>query len=150
MDKGIINNEVKVEILSRIENVAIARAIGVSFLVNINPPISFVNEFKTVISEAVTNAIVHGYENRTNKYVYLSISYDDDYVYLTVEDKGVGIDNIETAKEPLYTTKIDEERAGLGFTIMEVFTDLMEISSTPGKGTLLSFKKKYQRGENNG
>ncbi len=149
MDSLIKNNEVRLEILSKIENVVFARAVSVSFLVNINPTVSFINEFKTVISEAVTNAIVHGYENRTNKYVYITISYDDDFVYLEVEDKGIGIENIEEAREPLFTTKLAEERAGLGFTIMEVFTDSMEIASKVGVGTKLSFKKRYQSGESN-
>lgn len=143
MDNVTKINEVKLEILSKIENIVFARAASTSFLVNINPTVSFINEFKTVISEAVTNAIVHGYENRTNKYVYITLSYDNEYVYLTVEDYGIGIKNIDEAREPLFTTKLAEERAGLGFTIMEVFTDSMEIASEVGKGTKLTFKKKY-------
>lgn len=143
-------NEVKFEILSKIENIVFARTATTSFLVNINPTISFINEFKTVVSEAVTNAIVHGYENRTNQYVYITLSYDNNYVYLMVEDKGIGIKNIEEAREPLFTTKLAEERAGLGFTIMEVFTDSMEVISVVGKGTTLLFKKKYRDDEIDG
>lgn len=137
-------NEVKFEVLSKIENIVFARTAATSFLVNINPTISFINEFKTVVSEAVTNAIVHGYENRTNQYVFITLSYDNSYVYLTIKDNGIGIKNIDEAREPLFTTKLAEERAGLGFTIMEVFTDSMEVESVVGKGTTLVFKKKYR------
>lgn len=143
----MMNNNVKIKMLSKLENIAFARTICSSFLINLNPTITFIDELKTVISEAVTNAIVHGYENRTNKEVSIEIEYDDQYVYLKVEDSGVGIENIDQAKEPLFSSKFSEERAGLGFTIMEIFTDSMMIESTLGKGTKLEFKKKYRKEE---
>ena len=99
---------------------------------------------KTVVSEAVTNAIIHGYNEDSEKLVYLEISYDDEAVYFIVKDEGVGISDIEKAKEPLYSTKLEEERAGLGFTIMEVFTDSMIIESELNKGTTLKFKKEFR------
>lgn len=142
-----MNNTVSIKIQSKLENIAFARTICSSFLININPTISFIDELKTVISEAVTNAIVHGYENRTNKEVLIELGYDDENVYLKIADNGVGIENIEKAKEPLYSSKSIEERAGLGFTIMEVFTDSMVVNSILGSGTTLEFIKSYKKEE---
>lgn len=145
-----MNNSVKVYIQSKLENIAFARTICSSFLININPTITFIDELKTVISEAVTNSIVHGYENRTNKEVILELEYDDEYVYLKVIDYGVGIENVEKAKEPLFSSKFSEERAGLGFTIMEIFTDYMTVKSSLGNGTTVELKKRYKKEEYDG
>lgn len=129
----MMNNRTKVEFLSKLENVMFSRTVVVGFLVDVNPSMNFINELKTVVSEAVTNAIVHGYEEREDQTILLEVSYDDTYVYLSVEDFGMGIADIEKAKEPLYSSKLEEERAGLGFTIMEVFTDEMKIESLLGE-----------------
>lgn len=136
-------NELDIKFIARAENVTLARTITAAFLVELNLKLSEVNEIKTIVSEAVTNAIVHGYLNDSSKLVNLKLKYDLNNIYIEVIDKGVGIEDIEKAKEPLYSTKLEEERAGLGFTIMEVFTDILEVTSTPGDGTKVLMVKKY-------
>lgn len=137
-------NEIKTSFIAKIENVMLARTIGVGFLVNLDLKLNFVNEVKTLISESVTNAIVHGCLNDEKKRVNFNLSYDDVNVYIEVEDFGVGIADIDKAKEPLYSTKVDEERAGLGFTIMEVFSDKLEIKSKINEGTKVLMVKRYK------
>ena len=132
------------KIIAKIENVMLARTIGVGFLVNLDLKLNFVNEVKTLISESVTNAIVHGCLNDEKKRVNFNLYYDDVNVYIEVEDFGVGIADIDKAKEPLYSTKVDEERAGLGFTIMDVFSDKLEIKSKINEGTKVIMVKRYK------
>lgn len=136
-------NEIKTTFCAKIDNVMLARTIGIAFLVELDLKLNFVNEVKTVISEAVTNAIVHGCLCDENKLVQMNLSYDDVNLYIEVIDHGVGIADVEKAREPLYTTKVDEERAGLGFTIMEVFTDNLEVRSRLNSGTTVNMIKKY-------
>lgn len=136
-------NELKTTFCAKIENVMLARAIGMAFLVDLDLKLNFINEVKTVISEAVTNAIVHGCLCNENKMVQLNLSYDDVNLYIEVVDHGVGIADVEKAKEPLFSTKVDEERAGLGFTIMEVFTDKLYVKSRLNDGTRVNMIKQY-------
>ncbi len=138
-----MNNELEFTFPAKIQNVQTARAILIGFLVELDLPMTLVNELKTALSEAVTNAIVHGYENDESKYVVVKLAYDDNIIYMNVIDQGVGIENIDVAKEPLYSSKFDEERAGLGFTIMEVFTDSLKIDSAVGIGTKIYMQKNY-------
>lgn len=138
-----MKNELEFTFPAKIQNVQTSRAVLIGFLVDLDLPLTLLNELKTALSEAVTNAIVHGYENDEEKKVCVRLSYDDMFIYMTVIDKGIGIENIETAKEPLYSSKFDEERAGLGFTIMEVFTDSLQIDSSPGMGTKIFMQKNY-------
>lgn len=138
-----MKNEMKTSFLAKSENVIFARTVAVGFLVNLNLEMSFINEIKTVISEAVTNAIVHGYQSNPDEWVDLIMKYDESYIYMEIIDRGIGIEDIEKAKEPLFSTKVDEERAGLGFTIMEVFTDYLEVKSSNSIGTIVMMKKKY-------
>jgi stage II sporulation protein AB (anti-sigma F factor) len=133
----------KVKFLSKNENVIFSRTVAVGFLVNLNLEISILNEIKTAISEAVTNAIVHGYENDENKEVELVMYYDDSKITMEIIDYGVGIENVEKAREPLFSSKETEERAGLGFTIMEVFSDKLEVSSIVGQMTKVVMVKTY-------
>lgn len=136
-------NEIKTSFSANINNVMLARTIGIAFIVELDLKLNFVNEVKTVISEAVTNAIVHGCLSDENKLVQMNLAYDDVNLYIEVIDHGVGIEDVEKAREPLYTTKVDEERAGLGFTIMEVFTDKLEVRSRVNNGTTVNMVKKY-------
>ena len=138
-----MKNELNISFPSKLINVQISRAILIGFLSELDLPMSVINELKTALSEAVTNAIVHGYNNDEKKIVNLSFSYDDLSIKMIVEDKGIGIENIDAAKEPLFSTKFDEERAGLGFTIMEVFTDSLQIDSVVGSGTKVTMIKHY-------
>ncbi len=138
-----MKNYMKVKFLSKNENVIFSRTVAVGFLVNLNLEISILNEIKTAISEAVTNAIVHGYENDESKEVELVMYYDDSKITMEIIDYGVGIENVEKAREPLFSSKETEERAGLGFTIMEVFSDKLEVSSIVGQMTKVVMVKTY-------
>lgn len=136
-------NELEFCFPAKIQNVQMSRAVLLGFLVDLDLPLTLINELKTALSEAVTNAIVHGYENDESKIVTVRLSYDDSFIYMNVIDRGIGIENIDAAKEPLFSSKFDEERAGLGFTIMEVFTDSLQIDSTVGIGTKILMQKSY-------
>ncbi len=138
-----MKNEMKISFSAQTSNVVFARAVALGFLVNLNININVLNEIKTAISEAVTNSIVHGYLNDPTKMVEMQMSYDNAEIIIKVVDYGVGIEDIEKAREPLFTTKESEDRAGLGFTIMEVFTDELKVESKPGEITIVTMKKKY-------
>ena len=101
------------------------------------------NEIKTAISEAVTNAIVHGYKNDATKLVEMDMYIDSEELTIVVKDYGVGIEDVEVAKQPMYSTKESEDRAGLGFTIMEVFTDELVVESKLNEYTIVTMKKRY-------
>ena len=132
-----MENEIKMSFLSKRCNIAVIRNMLGALIIENNPTITFINELKTVVSEAVTNAIVHGYDNCEDEYVYLNIYITSEKISIDVIDKGKGIADIEKAKEPLYSSKSDEERSGLGFTIMELFSDNLVIESEVNKGTTL-------------
>lgn len=138
-----MKNYMKVVFLAKTENVIFCRTVAVGFLVNLNLEVGVLNEIKTAISEAVTNAIVHGYKNDENKEVEFIMYYDDNKIFMEVIDYGVGIEDIEKAKEPLYSSKMTEERAGLGFTIMEVFSDELLVESTVNEKTKITMVKNY-------
>ena len=135
-------NNVKIEMSANKNNITFARGAVSSFLVNLPLSLNFLNEIKTIVSEAVTNAIVHGYDNDEAKIVYLEFDLYNDVLTLKIKDEGIGIEDIEKAKEPLFSTKLQEDRAGLGFTIMEVFSDSMEVISELNVGTIIICKKK--------
>ena len=137
-----MNNELRCVFNAKISNIKIARGIGQIFFSEIDCNISFLNEIKTIISEAVTNAIIHGCGSDDAMDIYMNLSYDDDCIYIEVIDKGVGILDIDLAKTPMFTTKPNEERSGLGFTIMDVFSDEMIIESKLGEGCYVKIIKK--------
>ena len=128
-------------------NEAFARMAVSAFVSMIDPRVNELADMKTAVSEAVTNAIVHAYRGesrKSEKYVYISGElYDDRLVVITVRDKGNGIEDVKKAMEPLYTTASDEERSGMGFTVMESFTDRLKVRSSPGKGTSVRLYKKF-------
>ena len=138
-----MDNIIKMTFLSKRCNIAAIRNMLGALLIENNPTITFINELKTVVSEAVTNAIVHGYDNRENEYVDLNIEITPEKISIDIIDKGKGIPDIEKAKEPLYSSKADEERSGLGFTIMELFSDKLEIESKVNQGTKLHIEKNW-------
>ena len=127
---------------SKIKNVALARNIAQIFFSQVDSSISFLNEIKTIISEGVTNSIIHGYEENEEMDIKIKLEYDDSFIYIDISDDGVGIEDVELAKTPLYSTKSDSERSGLGFTIMDVFSDSMQVISEKNKGTTLKIVKK--------
>jgi stage II sporulation protein AB (anti-sigma F factor) len=112
-------------------------------LIEYNPTITFINEVKTIISEGVTNAIIHGYSSDENCYVDLDININSNMIIIDITDRGCGILDVEQAKEALYSTKSDEERSGLGFTIMELFCDKLTVESIVNQGTNIHMEKKW-------
>lgn len=111
------------------------------FAAQLDPTLEEVNDLKTAVSEAVTNAIVHGYPNTFGKITLKMKLYENRVIEIQIKDRGVGIADIEQARTPLYTTG-GSDRSGMGFTIMESFTDEMRVKSAPGKGTIVTLRKK--------
>ena len=138
-----MKNEMHVSFSAQNGYVIFARTIALGFLVNLKISVNVLNEIKTAISEAVTNAIVHGYMNDATKLVEMDMYIDSEELTIVVKDYGVGIEDVEVAKQPLYSTKESEDRAGLGFTIMEVFTDELVVESKLNEYTIVTMKKRY-------
>ena len=129
-------NEMTVEFQSIPQNESFARMVVAAFITGTNPTLEEVSDIKTAVSEAVTNAIIHGYEHKEG-IVKIRARVDGRTVYLEISDKGCGIQNISQAMEPLYTSKPEEERSGMGFSFMEAFMDRLEVESTYGVGTIV-------------
>lgn len=140
-------NEVKFIMPSLSVNEGVARAVVSSFLVQADPTIEELSEIRTVVSEAVTNAIVHGYRNSEGNIELIVRLLKDREVYIKIRDKGCGIENVEQAMEPLFTTAPEEERSGLGFSVMQSFTDRLRVKSECGKGTTVIMRKKLKSNE---
>jgi len=134
------DNEVKLEFLSKSANESFARVAVAAFASQLDLNIEELADIKTAVSEAVTNCIIHGYENSTG-IVKIKCRIYDNTVEIEISDNGKGIENVEIAKQPLYTSKPDLERSGMGFTIMESFMDEMKIESVVGLGTKVTMKK---------
>ena len=146
--KEIVNgmtNEMKLEFYSRSANEAFARVTVASFMTQLNPTLEEVSDVKTAVSEAVTNAIIHGYENHVNK-VRIYAGIEGRTLHLEISDRGVGIPDVKKAMEPLYTTRPELERSGMGFSFMEAFMDEVQVESEPGQGTIVRMKKIIGRG----
>ena len=146
--KEIVNgmtNEMKLEFDSRSANEAFARVTVAAFMTQLNPTLEEVSDVKTAVSEAVTNAIIHGYENHVNK-VQIYAGIEGRTLHLEISDRGVGIPDVKKAMEPLYTTRPELERSGMGFSFMEAFMDEVQVESEPGKGTIVRMKKIIGRG----
>lgn len=137
-------NEMKIEFDSRSCNESFARVAVAAFMTQLNPTLEEVADVKTALSEAVTNAIVHGYENEVKK-VHVECTIEGQTLTLRVIDFGRGIEDIKRAMEPLFTTKPDSERSGMGFAFMEAFMDEVQVESTVGKGTMVTLTKKIGR-----
>ena len=132
-------NEMKLEFLSKSNNEAFARIAVAAFVSQLDPTIEELADIKTAVSEAVTNAIIHGYEEKEGM-VKIVCKLIGNSVVIEVSDTGKGIENIELAKQPLYTSKPNLERSGMGFTIIESFMDEMKIESVVGLGTKVTMK----------
>lgn len=142
----IIKNEMKLEFLSKSNNESFARIAVACFASQIDPTIEEVADIKTSVSEAVTNAIIHAYPNGEGIVKVVAKLYEDE-IEIEISDTGIGISDIEEAKEPLYTTKSGLERSGMGFTIMESFMDSLKVESIVGLGTKISMRKKIKNKE---
>lgn len=125
------------------ENEAFARMVISAFLVRANPPVSTVCEARTAVSEAVTNAVVHAYEGKGGR-VVLRAELDETGVSVEVEDFGRGIEDVERAMTPFFTTRPDEERTGMGFSLMQSFMDDVRVRSAPGEGTCVRMRKRLE------
>ncbi|MBQ7900690.1 MAG: anti-sigma F factor [Clostridia bacterium] len=134
-------NELKAEFLSKSENESFARMIVAAFIAPLDPTIEELSDIRTAVSEAVTNAIVHGYSEKKGN-VYLECTSVDNDVTITVKDYGKGIEDVARAMEPMFTTNPDMERSGMGFTVMETFMDKILVDSIPGVGTKVVMTKK--------
>ncbi len=133
-------NSMCVEFSAISQNEAFARICVSAFLLPLDPKVSDLTDIKTAVSEAVTNSIIHGYEGSEGT-VKLECCIRGRQVEITVSDKGIGIEDLEKAKKPLYTSKPLEERSGMGFTVMEAFMDKVDVSSQPGSGTVVTMLK---------
>ena len=138
------DNIMKLEFLSKSTNEGFARVAVASFVSQLDPTIEELSEIKTAISEAVTNSIVHAYDDELGM-ISISAQIKGDMVTIQIKDKGKGIADINKAKEPLYTTKPDLERSGMGFTIMESFMDKLVVKSELNKGTSVTMSKRIKK-----
>jgi stage II sporulation protein AB (anti-sigma F factor) len=138
------DNYVVMEFLSRSSNEGFARMAAAGFATQLDPTLDELGDIKTAVSEAVTNAIVHAYPDRLGKIVLKMRILEGQVLELSVRDWGCGISDVEQARQPLYTTG-GEERSGMGFTIMESFTDRLRVKSEPGKGTTVTMRKRIAR-----
>ena len=134
-------NEAALVFLSRSANEGFARTAAACFAAQLDPTLDEINDIKTAVSEAVTNCIVHAYPQTLGKITLRLRLFGDNTVEILVKDAGVGIPDVEKAREPLYTTG-NEERSGMGFTIIESFMDRVKVRSTPGKGTAVTMTKR--------
>ena len=139
-------NEMKLEFISKSSNEAFARVVVAAFAAQLDPTIEELADIKTAVSEAVTNSIIHGYEDKQG-IIKIVCKLKENEIIIEISDTGKGIEDIEAAKEPLYTTKPNLERSGMGFTIMESFMDSMEIESIIGLGTKVTMSKKIKEKE---
>ncbi len=135
-----MENKMKLEFVSKSQNESFSRAAVAAFVSQLDPTLEELADIKTAVSEAVTNAIVHGY-GHPNGIVTITCNLTDRKVIIEVIDSGKGIENIDLATQPLYTLSEDIERSGMGFTVMETFMDSMTVESAPGQGTKVTLTK---------
>ena len=138
-------NEMQLIFDSRSSNESFARVTVAAFMTSLNPTVEEVSDVKTAVSEAVTNAIIHGYESEVHN-IYIRCRKEGKTLYLEIEDEGKGIEDVKQAMEPLFTTKPELERSGMGFSFMEAFMDKLEVESVPGKGTTVKMEKTIGKG----
>ncbi|MCL2360410.1 MAG: anti-sigma F factor [Defluviitaleaceae bacterium] len=136
-------NKICVKMESLPENISFARVAVTAFISSLDPSVDEVSDIKTAVSEGVTNAVIHGGAD----YVSMNLSYLDRTIIIEIADTGVGIEDIEAARQPLFTTKEDMERSGLGFTVMESFMDDVKVESAPGEGTTVTLTKTLKNRE---
>ncbi|WP_099351764.1 anti-sigma F factor [Fredinandcohnia onubensis] len=136
-----MKNEMHLQFSALSQNESFARVAVAAFITQLDPTLDELTEIKTVVSEAVTNSIIHGYESDPSGIVYISCTIEDSTVYITIRDEGIGINNLDEARQPLFTTKPELERSGMGFTIMENFMDEFDVETGSARGTTLRLTK---------
>lgn len=144
--RGMYENEMKLEFVNKSNNEAFARIAVAAFVAQIDPTIEELADIKTAVSEAVTNSIVHGYE-KNDGMITIVCKILKNTIIIEISDNGKGIENVDLARQPLYTSKPDLERSGMGFTIMESFMDELKIESILEIGTKITMKKKIVKEE---
>lgn len=142
--KGLYDNEMKLEFTSKTSNEAFARITVAAFVSQLDPTIDELSDIKTAVSEAVTNSIIHGYEDEEG-IVRIVAKLFGNSIEIEISDNGKGIKNVEEAMKPLYTSKPNLERSGMGFTIMESFMDDIKVESAIGLGTKVTMRKKIDQ-----
>ncbi|MGL5380852.1 anti-sigma F factor [Clostridium sp.] len=138
-----VDNKVSIELMSISQNEGFARVAVAAFVSQLDPTVEEISDVKTAVSEAVTNSIIHGYNNKKEGIIKIGAYIRDTELTITVEDFGMGIEDINQAREPLYTSKPELERSGMGFTVMETFMDSLTVESKKGQGTKVVMKKKF-------
>ncbi|AYA76896.1 anti-sigma F factor [Bacillus sp. Y1] len=136
-----MKNEMQLQFTALSQNESFARVTVAAFVAQLDPTMDELTEIKTVVSEAVTNAIIHGYNNDPSGTVFISVKIEESFIELEIKDEGSGILDIEEARQPLFTTKPELERSGMGFTIMENFMDEIDVHSELGIGTTIRLRK---------
>jgi len=139
----MVDNKISIKLMSKSENEGFARVAVAAFVSQLDPTVEELTDVKTAVSEAVTNSIIHGYENKKEGIIKIEASISENEITIIIEDYGKGIKDIKQAMEPLYTSKPELERSGMGFTVMETFMDNLEVFSEYGKGTKVVMKKKF-------
>ena len=134
-------NEMQIQFTAVSENEAFARIAVAAFVTPLNPTLEEIEDVKTAVSEAVTNAVIHGYKEQGGT-IEISCVLEKDLLKMEITDQGCGIENVEQAMEPMFTTRPDLERSGMGFSFMEAFMDCLEVESTVGQGTRVIMEKK--------
>ena len=134
-------DRIKIELDAVSENEGFARVCVAAFATRLDPTLEEINDIKTAVSEAVTNSVIHGY-NKKGGLITLTAEIEEKTLKVIIEDNGRGIDNVEKAMEPMFTTGADDERSGMGFTFMEVFMDGLDVWSEPGRGTRVTMFKR--------
>ena len=141
-----IINQMELRFLSLPENEAFARVAVSAFAVQLNPTLDVLADIKTAVSEAVTNAIVHGYEKETGIIEITSVLHADGLLEVSVSDTGKGIEDVDRATQPFFTTQPEKERSGMGFSVMQTFMDKVTVESKPGEGTTVRMQKRLREG----
>ena len=142
-----IKNEMRLDFPASPKNEALARMVISAFVLPLNPTIEQLADVKTAVSEAVTNAIVHGYPQGGGSVRLKAVLYEDDTLLVDICDTGIGIEDVERARTPFFTTAESDERSGMGFTVMESFMDSVSVKSKPGQGTTVRLTKRLQAPE---
>lgn len=138
-------NEMELVFSAKSENEALARMAVTAFCMSLNPTMEEISDIKTAVSEAVTNAILHGYRQNPEELVRMHCLREDGHLTVQIRDDGVGMEDVARAMEPMYTSKPELERSGMGFSFMEAFMDELSVESAPGKGTTVTMKKHLMR-----
>ena len=139
-----MHNEMEVRFLSLSGNESFARASAAAFAAQMNPGIEELSDIRTAVSEAVTNAIIHGYEQNADRIVTMQMEIEGDDLTVIVKDDGCGIGDIELARKPFFTSKPELERSGMGFSVMEAFMDDVDVKSSVGQGTVVTMRKRIR------